>query len=231
LLSIKRKDKSQVSAKHSDGKADKKVELTGMAAFKVVLWEYGKAIIMAVILTLIVRTFFVQAFHIPSSSMVPTLLIGDRVLVNKFAYGFRNPFNNKVMFGAGEPERGDVVVFKFPADPKVDFVKRVIGLPGDRVQIIDGKIYINNELIEDPHGAFDSNFRISRNFGPTVVPEHQYFMMGDNRDYSNDSRSWGFVDSSLLRGKAWRLYFSWDSSQNISFFKRLRGNRMWQKVE
>jgi signal peptidase I len=100
------------------------------------------------------------------------------------------------------------------------------------VELIGGKIFINGTLIDDPHGNYFNSYPVgSRNFGPVIVPEHQYFMMGDNRDYSNDSRAWGFVDASLLRGKAWRLYFSWDSTNGLPFLKRLRLNRLGLKVE
>jgi signal peptidase I len=164
--------------------------------------------------------------------MVPTFLEGDRVLVTKFSFGVRNPFTNKVLFGHGRPKRGDVVIFKFPSNPKTDFVKRVIGLPGDKVEIKNGQIFINDQPIADPHGHYDNPFPVnSRNYGPAVVPEEQYFMMGDNRDNSNDSRAWGFVDSSFLRGKAWRLYWSWDSSSGKQFFKRLRAGRLGLKIE
>jgi signal peptidase I len=195
------------------------------------LMEYGKAILIAVILALFIRSFFIQAFHIPSGSMIPTILEGDRVLVLKFAYGVRNPFTNRVWFNTGVPQRGDVVIFKFPSDPKVDFVKRVVGLPGEEVELRNGQIYINQELISDPHGSYTgSPYTPSRNFGPVKVPENQYFVMGDNRDFSNDSRGWGFVDSTMMRGKAWILYWSWDSKDNLPFWKRLRLSRLGHKI-
>jgi signal peptidase I len=214
----------------------KSVPLDGKTAaavtWQVQIWEYGKAIALAVVLALFIRSFIIQAFHIPSSSMVPTFLEGDRVLVSKFSYGFRNPFTNKVIFGTGQPARGDVVIFKFPQDPDTDFVKRVIGLPGEKVEVVNGRIKINDQLIEDQHGHYDNPFQVNtRNYGPVTVPPGQYFMMGDNRDFSNDSRGWGFVDSSLLRGKAWRLYWSWDSSTDVPFFQRLRLNRIGLKIE
>ncbi|MDR2460292.1 MAG: signal peptidase I [Deltaproteobacteria bacterium] len=185
----------------------------------------------AVILALLIRSFVVQAFHIPSGSMIPTFLVGDRVLVSKFSYGIRNPFNNEVIFETGQPMRWDVVIFKFPEDPEVDFVKRVVGLPGEEVLIREGLIFINGEMVDDPHGHFDMRNGPYRNFGPVKVPENKYFMMGDNRDFSNDSRVWGFVDKSLLRGKAWRLYWSWDSDRKISFWKRLRTSRILLRIE
>jgi signal peptidase I len=208
-------------------------KLVGLAAWKAQIWEYGKAIALALVLALTIRSFVVQAFHIPSSSMVPTFLEGDRVLVTKFSYGVRNPFTNSVLFGSGTPKRGDVVIFKYPLDPNTDFVKRVIGLPGEKIQIVRGKIFIDDIAIDDPHGHYDNPYMANaRDFGPEIVPENSYFMMGDNRDYSNDSRSWGSVDASFLRGKAWRLYWSWDSSDpNLSYFNRFRSERFWMKIE
>jgi signal peptidase I len=243
---LKHKDKKQagptVANKRSKSSAldptDKKTKgqttkLVGLAAWKVQIWEYSKAIALALLLALTIRSFVVQAFHIPSSSMVPTFLEGDRVLVSKFSYGVRNPFTNNVLFGSGVPKRGDVVIFKYPKDPNTDFVKRVIGLPGEKIQVIKGRIFINDELIDDPHGHYDNPYMVNaRDFGPELVPENSYFMMGDNRDFSNDSRSWGSVDASLLRGKAWRLYWSWDSAdENLSFFQRFRSDRFMMKIE
>ncbi|MDR1608702.1 MAG: signal peptidase I [Deltaproteobacteria bacterium] len=196
-------------------------------------WEYGKIIVLSVILALLIRSFVIQAFHIPSGSMIPTFLEGDRVLVNKFAYGLRNPFNNKVWISFGLPKRWDVVVFKYPDNPKTDFVKRVIGLPGDKVEIIASVLYVNGSPLPDPYAIFRQtelpNFY--RNFGPITVPENCYFMMGDNRDQSNDSRSWGCVSAELLRGKALRIYWSWDPDKSLSWSKRLRWERLGQKVE
>jgi signal peptidase I len=195
------------------------------------LLEYGKAIALAVVLALIIRSFVIQAFHIPSGSMIPTFLEGDRVLVSKFAYGVRNPFTNGVLFGEGAPQRGDVVIFKAPKDPNMDFVKRVVGLPGEVLEVREGKILINGAALDDPHGHYDgSPFTPTRNFGPISIPEGQYFMMGDNRDFSNDSRSWGCVDASLLRGKAWRLYWSWDSARGVPFLDRLRASRLGMRI-
>ncbi|MDR1039468.1 MAG: signal peptidase I [Deltaproteobacteria bacterium] len=195
-------------------------------------WEYGKAILFAVALALIIRSFVVQAFHIPSGSMIPTFVEGDRVLVSKFSYGIRSPFSNRVLIATGEPGRGDVVVFKNPRDTDVDFVKRVMGLPGEEVELRDGVFFVNGAQTPDPWGKYRGRPGIpSRNFGPVRIPEGQYFMMGDNRDFSNDSREWGFVDRSLLRGKAWRLYWSWNSEPGISFWKRLRGNRLLKHIQ
>jgi signal peptidase I len=195
--------------------------------------EYGKIIALSIILALLIRSFVVQAFHIPSGSMIPTFLEGDRVLVNKFSYGLRNPFNNNVWFKIGQPQRGDVVVFKYPDNPETDFVKRVIGLPGEKVEIVASRIYIDGSLVADPHAFFRLTElpNLYRNYGPIVVPENSYFMMGDNRDQSNDSRMWGCVNASLLRGKAWRIYWSWNPDKSLPLTQRLRFNRLGQKVE
>jgi signal peptidase I len=196
------------------------------------LWEYGKAILFAVALALIIRSFVVQAFHIPSGSMLPTFLEGDRVLVSKFSYGIRNPFSNKILIETGSPSRGDVVIFKFPKDTSVDFVKRVMGLPGETVEVREGEVFIDGAKVDDPWGHYDGRAGMpTRNYGPVRVPEGMYFMMGDNRDFSNDSRGWGFVDRSLLRGKAWRLYWSWDPEPGLSFWKRLRGSRLLKHIQ
>ncbi|MDR1486878.1 MAG: signal peptidase I, partial [Deltaproteobacteria bacterium] len=200
---MKKNEKKKRSAKSTapDGKIAAVAAATqaGKPAvgWKTELLEFGKAIALAVVLALFIRSFVIQAFHIPSSSMVPTFLEGDRVLVTKFSFGVRNPFTNKVLFGSGQPERGDVVIFKYPQDPDTDFVKRVIGLPGEKIEVVNGKIKINDKFIEDVYGHYDNPFPINtRNFGPVLIPQGQYFMMGDNRDFSNDSRGWGFVDHS-----------------------------------
>lgn len=199
-----------------------------------VIMEYGQAILLAVVLALIVRSFVLQAFQIPSGSMIPTFLEGDRVLVTKFAYGIRNPFNNNVWIETGRPERWDVVIFIYPEEKQKDFVKRVVGLPGETVSMVNGELYINGKPMADPHGRYDPRYNEGpgRGFPPFEVPPNHYFMMGDNRDHSSDSRYWGPVDFSLLRGKAWRLYWSWDSSDpNKKFSDRLRASRIGNRVE
>ncbi len=182
--------------------------------------EYAQAIIIALILALFIRTFVVQAFKIPSGSMIKTLLIGDHILVNKFIYGVRDPFTRKEWVDLGEPERGDVVVFIFPLDPKKDFIKRVIGLPGDMVEIVDKKVYVNGKLFHDPPGVqhtdpniIPGNVQPRDNMGPVKVPEDHLFVMGDNRDESFDSRFWGFVPIKDVLGKAFLIYWSWDSQK------------------
>ncbi|MGD2080767.1 MAG: signal peptidase I [Nitrospirota bacterium] len=191
---------------------------------KKVFWEYAEAIVTALVLALIIRAFVVQAFKIPSGSMKPTLLVGDHLLVNKIGYGLRIPFSDERLVAFGEPERGDVIVFKWPKDPSRDFIKRIIGLPGDVVEVRDKKVYVNAEPMDEPYAQYtDEYVRPPRfgprdNFGPVEVPEGKYFVMGDNRDQSEDSRYWGFVDFEQIKGEAMIIYWSWD---NDSFLPRL----------
>lgn len=176
---------------------------------KSVLREYAEAIVIAVILALFIRTFVVQAFKIPSGSMKPTLLVGDHILVNKFIYGIKIPFTDKTVIKLSEPKRGDVVVFKYPLDTKKDYIKRVVGLPGEEVELVNKKLFINGNPTNDPHASY-SVYGNLRNFGPVKVPAGHLFVMGDNRDESSDSRVWGFVPLSYLKGKAFLIYWSWD---------------------
>jgi len=195
--------------------------------------EYGESLVIAVILALILRAFLVQAFSIPSGSMEPTLRIGDYLLVTKYSYGIRNPFNNKILIHTGTPHRGDVAVFIFPQDPTKDFIKRVIGVPGDRIQIINKKVYINGKLYVTPQAVFDDPTVIPApqtptesprdNFGPVVVPPRSYFCMGDNRDHSYDSRFWGYVPLANFLGKAQIIYFSWKGPPGESFIQAFAG--------
>jgi len=182
---------------------------------KSVIREYAEAAAIAVILALFIRTFAVQAFKIPSGSMKPTLLIGDHILVNKFIYGIKIPFINKTLIPISNPQRDDVIVFIYPVDKSKDFIKRVIGLPGDKIEIIDQKVYINGKLFIDIHGFYSNQAKKpanplgKTNFGPITVPEDQLFVMGDNRDHSYDSRFWGFVPLKAVKGKAFMIYWSW----------------------
>ena len=178
--------------------------------------EYAEAIAIALLLALFIRGFVVQAFKIPSGSMIPTLLIGDHILVSKFIYGIRNPFTGAVLIPVKDPERLDVVVFKYPLNPDQDFIKRVVGLPGDTIEVINKKVHVNGAPIKDDPGVNSNSLVLSRdksardNFGPTTVPAQSLFVMGDNRDNSHDSRFWQFVDYKNLKGKAFILYWSWD---------------------
>lgn len=190
---------------------------------KSIVREYAESIIIAILLALLIRAFVVQAFKIPSGSMKPTLLVGDHILVNKFIYGIklRVPFTslNYTLIPISSPKRNDVVVFIYPVDPKKDFIKRVVGLPGDTVQVKDKKITINHLPMEDPHGVHSDQMTIPGteqprdNTGPIIVPPNKYFVMGDNRDESYDSRYWGFVDQKEIIGQAFIIYWSWDRTE------------------
>ena len=183
---------------------------------KRVVWEYAEAIITALILALIIRAYVVQAFKIPSGSMKPTLLVGDHILVNKFIYGTDIPFTDKRILVVRRPDRGDVIVFRYPKDPSRDFIKRVVGVPGDVITEKNKVVYVNGERIRSFFTQHvDSDMKPGDidprdNFGPVVVPPGDYFVMGDNRDESYDSRYWGFVPMDNIRGEAFVIYWSWD---------------------
>ena len=175
--------------------------------------EYVEPILIAVLIALFIRAFIVQAFKIPSSSMETTLLVGDHILVNKFIYGIRVPYTNIKFFQYKKPRRGDIIVFIFPKDRSKDFIKRVIGTEGDKVDIVGQKIYINDKVIDDPWGnycdgirGFSANGRFEH---VDRVPDGHLFVMGDNRDNSQDSRFWGFVDiNNDVIGRAFVIYYS-----------------------
>ncbi|KPJ97224.1 MAG: signal peptidase I [Desulfobacterales bacterium SG8_35] len=178
--------------------------------------EYIEAILIALLLALFIRTFVVQAFKIPSGSMLDTLLIGDHILVNKFIYGVKNPLNGNTWIPFKKPGRRDIVVFKYPVNPSQDYIKRVIGVAGDTIEIRDKKIYVNGEPQTEEYAIFLDNKILPAevqprdNLGPITVPENSLFVMGDNRDNSYDSRFWKFVDLKAVKGKAFILYWSWD---------------------
>jgi signal peptidase I len=191
-----------------------------------VVREYVEAISLALVLALFIRTFIVQAFKIPSGSMLPTLLVGDHLLVNKLLYGVRIPFVGKRVLQVFEPERGDIVVFIYPEDRSKDFIKRVQGLPGEKLELRDKVLYIDDQPVEDPYAHFPPNSRVRAmsprdNFGPIVVPEGEVFVMGDNRDFSHDSRFWGTVPIDDILGKAFILYYSWDAEARWPRWDRL----------
>jgi len=189
--------------------------------------EYAEAIIVALALALFIRTFVVQAFKIPSGSMEPTLEIGDHILVNKFIYGVKIPFTSIQLFPLEKPKRGDVIVFIYPLDPSKDFIKRVVAVEEDTVKIINKKLYINGVQVPDPHGVYTDESSFSGevqkrdNFGPVTVPKGALFVLGDNRDRSLDSRFWGFVPLEDVRGKAFIIYWSWDSQGTTVRWGRL----------
>ena len=199
-------------------------------AQKSVAREYGEAMIIALVLAIFIRTFFVQAYKIPSGSMEPTLLIGDHILVNKIVYGLRMPDSifglqipglplGKYVFHLEPVHRGDVVVFVFPPDPTKDFIKRVIGVGGDTIAVKNGVVWLNGNPMDDPHahrevGDSDRSAVSPRdNFGPVTVPAGKLFMMGDNRDRSYDSRFWGFVDLNDVEGRAMIIYLPWNEEK------------------
>ncbi len=235
--------------------------------------EYTEAIGVAILLALVIRTFIVQAFKIPSGSMLPTLQIGDHILVNKFLYGPRlevplTTLSFGRLPGLSRPERGDVVVFVYPRDPTKDFIKRVVGLPGEVIEIRNRRVYVNQSAYDDPHAHFEGSRNMRGNSPPlyvgragdrleiergkllvngdaiplpdpqvfnrhygtlfgegaagaVTVPENFYFMMGDNRDNSQDSRVWGPVAESALKGKAFIIYWSWDGRDRWVRWERL----------
>lgn len=179
--------------------------------------EYHDALSLAIVLALFLRTFCVQAFKIPSGSMENTLLIGDHLLVNKMLYGIRLPGMKKPILTIREPQRGDIVVFKYPKDETRDFIKRLIGLPGDKIEIRNKRLYVNDVLQHEPYAHWtdpaiyppdNSQLGPRDNFGPYRVPPNHYFFMGDNRDNSHDSRFWGTVSREKLIGKAMVIYVS-----------------------
>jgi signal peptidase I len=191
------------------------------------VWEYVKAIGTALILALLIRAYVVQAFKIPSGSMIPTLLIGDHILVNKFIYGTLPPFSDKRVLSITAPRKGDIVVFKYPEDPNKDFIKRVVGVEGDLVEEKNKVIFVNGVKSTETYTQHtDESIRPGGleprdNFGPYRIPKDKLFVMGDNRDQSYDSRYWGYVDMKDLRGKAFIIYWSWDSLKSFPRFGRI----------
>ncbi len=201
--------------------------------------EYAKSFFPIILIVFVMRSFLVEPFRIPSGSMMPTLLVGDFILVNKFTYGVRLPVAGAKILDIGAPERGDVVVFRYPKDPSLDYIKRVVGLPGDRVGYFNKTIYINGKPVAQEEtgkyigigGGLSSDGASQRieqlgnveheilintaqraREGEFVVPAGEYFVMGDNRDNSNDSRFWGTVPEDHLVGKAFMIWMNWDSS-------------------
>ncbi len=190
--------------------------------------EYSEAIIIAVLLALFIRQFAVQAFTIPSGSMMDTLLIGDYILVNKFLYGAEVPFADRHLPGLRDPERSDIIVFKYPNDESRDFIKRIIAVGGDTLQVRDNHVWLNGRLLDEPYvrpGSFSSvssgHCGYSYACEPLTVPAGSYFVMGDNRDNSQDSRYWGFVKREKIRGKAFLIYWSWNGDRHWLRWRRL----------
>jgi len=209
------------------------------------LIEYARSLFPVFLVVLVLRSFIIEPFRIPSGSMYPTLQIGDFIAVNKFVYGIKLPVLQTKIFPISEPERGDVVVFKYPNDPDVDYIKRVVGLPGDKITYIDRTVFINGKPVPQKyigkyHGTDSSAImngasvvqetfddgnihkilldmdKSSADMRTVTVPKGHYFMMGDNRDHSNDSRFWGFVPEKNLKGKAFGIWMNWDSKVHLN---------------
>ncbi len=222
-----------------------------------IVWEWAKSVQLAIILFLLVRAFLVEAFKIPSGSMEGTLLVGDFLLVNKLVYGAEVPFTGTRLPAVREPARGDVVVFQWPDDPAKNFVKRLVGLPQDTLEMRGGMLWRNGAEQREPYAqrapmGFDppgDEFRWQRDFvapavdprgynptrndwGPLVVPAQHYFVLGDNRDNSLDSRYWGFVPDSLVRGSPIFVYYSYapDSGQSFDWLTRVRWQRLGELI-
>jgi signal peptidase I len=227
---------------------------------KSTLREYFESIVIAVILALFIRTFVVQAFKIPTGSMEENLLIGDHLLVNKFVFGPSETGAERTLLPVGTIKRRDIIVFKYPEDPERDFIKRVIGLPGETVEVREKKVYINGTALDEPYVHFlappsapselheVTSFDVRERFGPVTVPADQYFMMGDNRDNSADSRYWGFLRRDYIKGKALVIYWSYQAEREdyqdesagatvkglvsvfAHFFTRTRWDRMFHQT-
>jgi signal peptidase I len=224
---------------------------------KSTLREYFESIVIAVILALFVRTWVVQAFKIPTGSMENNLLIGDHLLVNKFVFGPTTGGLEQAVLAVRDIRRGDVVVFKYPDEPERDFIKRVIGLPGETLELRNKKVYINGQPLEEGYvhfldpvaqGQEVTSIDVRERYGPVRVPEDQYFVMGDNRDNSQDSRYWGFLPAHYIKGKALMIYWSYESGSEdyvengvgasikrifsvvSHFFTRTRWERILQQI-
>ena len=188
---------------------------------KSVLREYTEIIVLAVGLALFVRTFFIQAFRIPSESMEDTLLVGDFLFANKLLYGPKLPFVDVRLPAIRDPKPGDIIIFKYPGDEKIDYIKRCVAVEGQKVELIDSQLYVDDILQDETFSKYVFGSRPDRHFGPMVVPPGHIFMMGDNRDNSADSRAWGPLDKRLIMGKAMFIYFSWNPREHSIRFARI----------
>ena len=226
---------------------------------KSTLREYFESIVIAVILALFIRTFVVQAFKIPTGSMENNLLIGDHLLVNKMVFAPTASAIERALTPVDDIKRGEVLVFKYPEEPDRDFIKRVIGLPGETLEVREKKVYINGKALDEPYVHFlappstseyneITSFDVRERYGPVTVPADQYFMMGDNRDNSQDSRYWGFLPRDLVKGRAVVIYWSYESGREdyqdngtgaalrglastfVHFFTRTRWDRMFHQI-
>ena len=187
-----------------------------MTALPKSIWrDYFETICVCVIFVLFSRAFVFQQSKIPTGSMIDTLLIGDYIMVNKFVYGSTASGIERAILPIKPIERGDVVVFKYPNEPETDYIKRVIGLPGDKIEILDEVVYVNDEALDEPYVRHDHEHGMPiRRWGPRIVPEESYFCMGDNRDHSSDSRIWGPVHRSLIKGRAVLVWWSYKEDPN-----------------
>jgi len=222
--------------------------------------EYFESIVIAVILALFIRTFVVQAFKIPTGSMEENLLIGDHLLVNKFIFAPTATAIERALLPVKSINRGDVIVFKYPEEPDRDFIKRVIGLPGESVEVREKKVYVNGTALDEPYAHYllpvstasefheVTSFDVRERYGPVTVPSGHYFVMGDNRDNSQDSRYWGFLPRDYVKGKALVIYWSYEAEREdyqeegagatlrglasvfIHFFTRTRWERMFHQI-
>ena len=237
-----------------------------MAKQKSKFREYTEAVIIAIILALLIRTFIVQAFKIPSGSMKQTLLVGDQILVSKFLYGIKIPFTDTHLFILRQPRRGDIIVFSFPQNKEKeecrsftqnvasrfgnawnnksllylfkddcrDFIKRVIGVGGDKIEIKNKVVYVNNVALVEPYTIYNSKnagesaIEPRDNFGPVIIPRNKFLVLGDNRDNSHDGRFWGYVDMSEIKGRAFIIYWSWDSKNK--WLNKVRWGRLGKLV-
>jgi signal peptidase I len=242
-------------SQHTRAEALRRVNRTGARW----LWEWAKSFVIAVGLFVVVRAFLVQAFKIPSGSMERTLLVGDFLIVNKLVYGAEVPFTERRLPAVRQPQRGDVIVFQYPIEPEKDFVKRLVGMPGDTLEMHGGALYVNGVaqreryvVHTDPEASTsEEDFRWQRdylvrtveasrsgyhpsrnNWGPLIVPAKSYFVLGDNRDNSLDSRYWGFVPDSLVRGQPLFVYYSYapDSEQRFAWLTRIRWERLGEQI-
>jgi len=200
--------------------------------------EYFESIVVAVILALFIRTFVVQAFKIPTGSMEPNLLVGDHLLVNKFVFAPTASSLERMLLPMRQIRRGDVIVFKFPEDPERDFIKRVIGLPGDTVELRHRQVVVNGSPLQEPYAHYlfpvseneTESFDVRARYGPVTVPESHYFMMGDNRDNSQDSRYWGFLPAHYIKGRALTIYWSFEANPGDNPITGLFTGTRWSRI-
>jgi signal peptidase I len=224
------------------------------------MWDWARSFLIAIVVFLVVRAFLVEAYKIPTGSMEQTLLVGDFLLVNKLVYGAEVPFTNVRLPALEKPKRGDVIVFIYPVDPTKNFVKRLVGVPGDTLAMKDAVLYVNGEAQREPYvihtqpgddpSLEDFNWQSSylvkaaeggyanhpsrNNWGPLVVPEKKYFVLGDNRDDSKDSRYWGFVPDSLIRGRPIFVYYSYapdTTAHSFAWLTHIRWRRIGERID